>query len=361
MASKLKRWFEERYQLGPLVDLITHKQVPVYRFTFAYYVGGMTLFLFTIQLVTGILLLLYYKPSTLQAFESVKFIMTRVEFGWLIRSVHAWSANMMIFCAFTHLFSTFFLKAYRKPRELTWVSGFMMFGLVLGFGFTGYLLPWNEISYFATKVGTEIAGTVPVLGPSLREILRGGEDVGDATLTRFFAFHVAVLPVLFCLMLVGHLFLVQIQGMSKPISKESGEGKHIPFFPNFLLRDLMLWLFLLGAVISLSFYFPPELGVKADPFAPTPAGIKPEWYFLFMFQALKLFPSHVFFMEGEVLALASFGLIGIAALLVPFLDVWTSRGERKPWVSAVGLLILITMIVLTIWGLLPNVESTGLG
>ena len=174
MSNGLKQWFGERYSLGPLLDLFTKKKVPMYRFTFAYYVGGMALFLFGIQVATGILLLMYYKPSTAQAFESVKFIMTRVEFGWLIRSIHAWSANTMIFCVFVHLFSTFFLKAYRKPRELTWMSGVVLFGLVLGFGFTGYLLPWNEVSYFATKVGTAIAGTVPLIGPYVRQILLGG-------------------------------------------------------------------------------------------------------------------------------------------------------------------------------------------
>jgi cytochrome b6 len=137
----------------------------------------MTLFLFVIQAATGILLLLYYQPSESAAFESVRFIMTQVRFGWLIRSVHGWCANLLIAVAFAHMFSTFFLKSYRKPRELTWLSGMFLLFLMLGFGFSGYLLPWNTLSYFATMVGTNIAGQLPLLGESLLRFLRGGENV----------------------------------------------------------------------------------------------------------------------------------------------------------------------------------------
>ena len=125
----------------------------------------MTLFLFVIQVASGILLLLYYRPSAAEAYESVQFIVTRVEFGWLVRNVHSWSANLLIGAVFAHLFSVFFLKAYRNPRELTWVTGVLLLFLMLGFGFSGYLLPWNELAFFATKVGTGIAGAVPVIGP----------------------------------------------------------------------------------------------------------------------------------------------------------------------------------------------------
>ena len=154
----------------------------------------MTLFLFMVQVSTGILLLLYYRPSAEEAFESVQFLMAEVQFGWLIRSIHAWAANLMIFTLFVHLFSVLLLKAYRPPREVTWFSGVALLGLAMGFGFTGYLLPWNELAYFATKVGTEITGAVPVVGPFLGRLLRGGDDVTGATLTRFYGIHVAILP-----------------------------------------------------------------------------------------------------------------------------------------------------------------------
>src|SRR6185295_13290897 len=144
--------------------------------TMWYYFGGITLFLFVIQVVTGILLLLYYRPTTSEAFESVQFIMTRVKFGWLIRSVHSWSANLMILSAFVHMFSVVFLHAYRRPREMTWFSGIGLLALAMAFGFSGYLLPWNTISYFATKVGTDMAASVPLIGPHMARFLRGGED-----------------------------------------------------------------------------------------------------------------------------------------------------------------------------------------
>ncbi|MDX1649934.1 MAG: cytochrome b N-terminal domain-containing protein, partial [Myxococcota bacterium] len=145
-------------------EYLRHKEVPQHRFSVLYFLGGMTLFLFGVQVLTGILLMLYYQPSADGAFESVQFLMTRVPFGWLVRSVHAWSANLMIFFAFVHLATVFFSKAYGPPRELTWMTGCFALFLALGFGFSGYLLPWNELAFFATKVGTQIAGSLPGVG-----------------------------------------------------------------------------------------------------------------------------------------------------------------------------------------------------
>src|SRR5438067_11374244 len=144
--------------------------------------------------MTGVLLIHYYRPSATEAYESEQFIVTKVQFGWLVRSIHSWSANLMIFTAFVHMFSVVFLHAYRKPRELTWLSGIALLGLALAFGFSGYLLPWNKVSYFATKGGTDMAAAVPLVGENIARFLRGGNDVGGGTLTRFFGFHVAVLP-----------------------------------------------------------------------------------------------------------------------------------------------------------------------
>src|SRR5579885_28343 len=223
MASLYRRilaWLDERFGAGSVEEFLRHKTVPIHRHSMWYYFGGMTLFLFIIQVLTGILLLLYYRPTANDAFESVQYIMTQVRFGWLIRSIHSWSANLMILAAFIHMFSTYFLKAYRKPRELTWMTGMLLLVLALGFGFSGYLLPWNTLAFFATKVGTEITGQVPVIGKPLMIFLRGGEDVTGATLTRFFGFHVAVLPGLATLLILIHLALVQKLGISVPPSVE---------------------------------------------------------------------------------------------------------------------------------------------
>ena len=214
--GKTFAWFEERLGLASMRKFLAHKTVPVHAGTVWYYFGGITLFLFVIQVLTGTLLLLYYRPSPGEAYESVQFIVTRVQFGWLVRSIHSWSANLMILAAFIHMFSVVFLRAFRRPRELTWLSGIALLGLALGFGFSGYLLPWNTVSYFATKVGTDMAAAVPGVGHYIARFLRGGNDVGGATLTRFFGFHVAVLPGLTTLLLLGHLALVQKHGMSSP-------------------------------------------------------------------------------------------------------------------------------------------------
>ncbi len=350
---KLYDWVDERVKLEDLVKFLGKKYVPVHRYSIWYYFGGVSLFFFIIQVVTGILLLFYYKGSADLAFESVQFIMAKVQFGWLIRSLHVWSANLFILSAFIHMFSVYFEKAYRKPREMTWITGMLMFFLALGFGFSGYLLPWNELSLFATKVGTDIAGAVPVIGEPLKEFLRGGPDVSGATLSRLFGFHVALLPGIFTILLAVHLILIQRQGISEPMhleDKKPSEKKTMPFFPNFLLRDLLLWLIVLNILAILAVFFPAELGHKADPFASAPAGIKPEWYFLFMFQSLKYFPSHLMFMEGEVLGIMLFGSAGLLWLLVPFWDTKSSRGERNRLINYLGLFAVMFIIVLTILG-----------
>src|SRR5262245_17117811 len=211
-------WLEERVGLSSSAHLAAKKTVPIHRHSIWYYFGGMTLFLFMMQVGTVILLLLYYRPSAETAFESVQFIMTDVRFGWLIRSLHSWSANLMIAMLFVHMFSVYFLKAYRAPREITWLSGVILLFLSLAFGFSGYLLPWNTLAFFATKVGTEVAGVVPFVGHFLVRFLRGGDDVTGATLTRFYGFHVAILPALTTAALLIHVFLVQRHGMHVPES-----------------------------------------------------------------------------------------------------------------------------------------------
>ncbi|OGU78877.1 MAG: cytochrome bc complex cytochrome b subunit, partial [Ignavibacteria bacterium RBG_16_35_7] len=314
IIKNLYNWIDERVKLEDLVNFLGKKYVPVHRNSVWYYFGGVSLFFFIIQVVTGILLLFYYKGSADLAFESIQFIMSKVQFGWLIRSIHSWAANLFILAAFIHMFSVYFEKSYRKPREITWVTGMLMFFLALGFGFSGYLLPWNELAFFATKVGTDIAGAVPLIGETLKIFLRGGEEVTGATLSRLFGFHVALLPGIFTALLTIHLLLVQRQGMSEPLRVEAlkqSEKKTMPFFPNFLLRDLLLWLLILNVLAILAVFFPSELGRKADLFASAPAGIKPEWYFLFMFQTLKYIPAHLLIFEGEVVGILLFMVAGV--------------------------------------------------
>lgn len=346
----MQEWLDERLSISALSDMARKKEVPVHRYSIWYYFGGMTLFLFIVQVVTGILLLLYYRPSAENAFESVQFIITEVQFGWLIRSIHSWSANLMIATLFIHLFSVFFLRAYRRPREMTWVSGVVLLFIAICFGFSGYLLPWNQLAFFATKVGTEIAGVIPIIGRPLLRFLRGGEDVTGATLTRFFGFHVAVLPAMATVLLAVHVLLVQLHGMSVPPALKDQPVKKMKFIPNFLLRDVIGWILAIGVLAALAALFPWELGEKADPFAPAPAGIKPEWYFLFMFQTLKYLPAKILGMDGEVLGIMAFNVVALLLFIVPFVDRGPENRRRTLIFNIIGVLALLYILVMTIIG-----------
>jgi len=355
-GTKIFSWLDDRLSLTALRQLAAHKTVPVHRFMPLYYFGGMTLFFFCVQVMTGILLMLYYRPSAEGAFESVGFIMTTVPFGWLVRSIHSWSANLMVFFAFAHLATVFFLKAYRAPRELTWITGCLLLFLTLAFGFSGYLLPWNQLAFFATKVGTDIAGAVPLAGHWLLRFLRGGDRVTGGTLSRFYGWHVAILPALTVLVLAGHLLFVQKLGMSVPpaVEKEEQDGKKLQtmkFFPHFALRELFGWTLALGLLAAVAALFPWELGDKADPFAPAFRDIRPEWYFMFMFQTLKLVPGgEIAGIEYEAIPILLFGFAGLALLLVPFLDRGVARCGRSPAFTAAGVLAIVYVVAFTAWG-----------
>lgn len=359
LLTTLSQWLDERFHFAELLAPFKKKAVPLHKLSYWYFLGGITLFLFFIQVCTGMLLLLYYRSGANEAFESVQYIMTRVQFGWLIRSIHSWSANLMIFFAFAHMFSVVFLRAYRKPRELTWVSGMLLLFLALGFGFSGYLLPWNTLAFFATKVGTEITGQVPYIGHSLLVFLRGGEEVSGATLTRFFGFHVALLPGITTVLILIHLLLIQNFGISVPPGVEArwkaspGEAREMKFFPNFFLRELMAWYFALGVLGALAAILPWELGTKADPFAPAPAGIRPEWYFMFMFQTLKKIPAKVWFLDGEVLGILMFGVAGLLWILLPFFD-QAGHGRGRKFIMGAGVFALCYIIAMTVYGYLAK-------
>jgi len=348
----IQRWLDERLSISTLARTAQKKEVPLHRHSIWYYFGGMTLFLFVVQVVTGILLLLYYRPSAESAFESVQFIVTEVKFGWLIRSIHSWSANLMILTLFIHMFSVFFMRAYNRPRELTWLSGVALLFISIGFGFSGYLLPWNEVSYFATKVGTDIAGDIPLVGHTMLRFLRGGDDVTGATLTRFFGFHVAVLPAMATVFIGVHVLLVQLHGMHVPARYEK-TSRRMKFFPNFLMRDLIGWIVAIGVLAALAALFPWELGVKADPFASAPAGIKPEWYFLFMFQTLKYIPAKIWMFEGEVIGILFFTLAGAVLFVIPFINRSPEKYPRRRLLfTVVGVIALLYIVVMTVVGYL---------
>ena len=350
-------WLDERYHLRPLLEYMRHKEVPVGAHPMVwYYLGGATLFFFLVQIMTGVLLLMYYQPGQTTSYESIRYIATKVPFGWLVRAIHCWSAHMMILSLVLHMFSTMLLKAYRPPRELTWLTGYALFGIALGFGFSGYLLPWNELSFFATSVGTDSVKSIPLVGHWLLLVIRGGEDVTIQTLYRFFAAHVVILP-LVCFAMVGvHLLMIQRQGMA-PSIHGSPARKGMPFFPNFALRDLLLWIVCLTALAALAVLVPYgpglpgmewDLGSKADPLAPAYPGIKPEWYFLWVYQLLKEFPSHLLGFEGPELCLLVVGLLMAFWALVPWLDRRARDNRPSPEFTDVGFAAIYFLTFLTL-------------
>ncbi len=352
-SERLFAWLDDRFQLQALVDFAKHKSVPVHSMSLWYYFGGISLFLFIVQVVTGILLLMYYRSGADSSFESVHFITTKVHFGWLMRSMHSWSANLMVLAVFIHMFSVFFTRSYKKPRELTWFSGIALLGLSLGFGFSGYLLPWNELSFFATRVGTDIVGVLPGVGKLFLVLLRNGEEVTTNTLSRFFGLHVALLPGIFTAVLSFHLLMIQRQGMHEPYAWENDssiEKKTMPFFPNFVMRDLLVWLIVLNILAVLAVFFPWELGKKADAFAPAPAGIKPEWYFMFAFQTLKFIPAHVLGLDGEMVGILVFMVAGLLWCTVPLWDRTSVIGLKRRQMNYIGIFIVAFIIIMTILG-----------
>jgi len=347
-----KLWLAERGGVSDITRFLTEKKVPIHRHTVWYYTGSAILLFFAVQVVTGFMLLLYYQPTLEKANESVGRIMTEVPLGWIVRSVHSWSASFMIAFVFVHLMTIWITKAYRPPRELTWMTGVFLLLISLFFGFTGYLLPWDDLSTSATKVGTDIPSAIPVIGPWVTKLLRGGEDVTGDTLTRFFGLHVSVLPLFLLFFLALHLYFVQKQGMSLPLDMEERKEpvKEIPFWPNFVFRETVVWVLLIGVLITVAVLFPPRLGPAADLMAPAPEGIKPEWYFLFLFQTLKIFPAHILFLSGETAAVLLVLAAGLAFFFLPLID--NKPRERKgKIITAAAYLFFLFAVAMSVWSL----------
>lgn len=357
----ITRFVEERLPVQAFKDISSHKTVPEHKQAFWYYFGGISLFFFMILIFTGMVLLFQYQPGIESSHASVLRIVTKVEFGWLIRSIHSWAGNLMLVAVIIHMFSVYFMKAYQKPRELTWFTGLGLLGLAMGFGFTGYCLVWDDTAFFATKIGIQIMETLRLdidrfnihikAGSYMADILRGGPSMGGLTIQRMFALHVVIIPWIFVGLLGAHLFFLQIHGNKIPEGIEkSGKYTRVPFFPNFIYSDLYVWLIMLNLLAGLAALFPWPLGGEADPLAPAPAGIKPEWYFMAMFQLLKLMPPHVGPIDGDLFGNLLFGLAGAIWASVPIWNPATAGGRRTKIACYIGLLGIVWLIGFTIWG-----------
>jgi len=218
MAKTENGWLEERLGLKTAINKFLYRKVPR-GVGWWYTLGSATLVTFILLLLTGFFLMINYSPSPDHAYESIRYITDEIPFGRLIRSIHFWSASTIVVLVGLHGLRTFFMAAYKYPRELTWVIGVLLFILIMGAAFTGYLLPWDQKAYWATNVGTGIAGQVPLIGPWIQRVLVGGSTIGAQTLTRFFTFHVALIPPLVITLIGVHLFMVIKQGISAPPKK----------------------------------------------------------------------------------------------------------------------------------------------
>lgn len=347
-----KGWLGERYDLEGLSAMVRRKSVPSHRYDMWYFAGGLTLFLFALQFITGMALTLYYVPHAEYAHKSIVDIVTKLNMGWLFRSLHHWGAHLSIIVLFTHLFSTLLLKAYRKPRELVWVTGSALLTVSIFFGLSGYLLIWDERALAAVRIITGGLGTLPFAGGYMQAFLRGGIDVTGETLTRFYAFHVAILPLFTFILICLHVALVQIHGMSIPFSQKGFRGEPKSLFPNIFYKDMILWLFCLGTLVTLAVLFPPDIGQKADLLAPAPKNIKPEWYFLFLFQTLKFFPGEILNLSVETVAIGIILSILSFFFLIPFFDRQSASGRKSPLFTWINIFYVAYFVVMTIIGFL---------
>jgi len=350
--QEMGHWFAERFPVEKLSyqTLFKKKEVPVHRMSWAYYMGGLAMFFFMIQLFSGLLLLFYYQPTVSDAHASVEYITRHVSGGALIRNVHTWAASCMIFCVLSHVLTTFAMKAFEKPRELTWVSGVLLLLVTFGFGFTGYLLPWHQIAVNATKVGlqsveevgTYLPGALSELPTQMKELIQGEKAVGQATLSRFYVLHVVLLPLAIFALMGMHVLLVQIHGMSQGL--DSAPKTTEKFFPFFVLKDLTLWglvffvLFVVALCLPFESFFSYPLFEPFDAMGSTPDGIKPEWYFYFMYYPLELLPFWLVFlaMNGAIVVL----------LLAP----WIFQGSSRKTLRYIALGATAYLVVMTLFG-----------
>ncbi len=363
LSRGIKHFLDERFDTetaGELIGKQVHKRLPP-QTGWLHVFGSLSLLLFVSQTITGILLLIYYRPTPEAAHKSIQYISAEVHFGWLYRQIHAWGASLMILGVVIHMVRTFFMGAYKKPRELTWFTGVLLFILTITFGFTGYLLPWNQIAFWATTVGTESANKIPVIGGWLQYFLRGGDAVTGETLSRFFVVHVIILPWALTGLIAVHLFLMRVNnlasmepvGEEKPLKPEHG----IPFFPVHVAKEGVVAVLLVAVLVTLSVVSPWEIGEPADPLS-TPNHIKPEWYFLPSYQLLKYFEGTY----GAILGIFACGIPFILLLFWPFLDRGKERHPKKrPVAVTIGMIGLLAALFLGYLGHISETNQTFMG
>src|SRR5213594_1810008 len=337
MLSRLYAWLDSRLKLEPVKETLLDEPIPGGA-SWIYVFGSATLFVFFLQAITGMFLAVYYAPTPDHAYDSIRYIETQVLFGPFVRGLHHWGASAMVVAIGLHMLQVFLYGAYKPPRELMWMVGVLLLLLTLSFAFTGYLLPWDQNAYWATQIGINMVGTVPIIGDFFVKVLRGGASLGALTLSRFFAVHVLFLPALIVGFILLHLFILRRVGPAGPWSDSRAAQGSETFYPRQVFMDavVMLGIFLIVALLAVTVSFP--LADKANPsdssFVPVP-----EWYFLFYYEFLK----HV---HGPLEPVATWILPGAAVLVMlfwPFLD-WQKK-VRAPTSRPIGMALGVLFLV----------------
>lgn len=346
IAIRVRRFFAESIPVDwEQLRTLGAEPVPHHLSRWWWCLGGTPLYLFVVQVGTGILLTLYYVPDPAGAYESVATITREVRFGWYLRSLHKWSANLMIAAVFLHLLRVFFTGAYRHPRQLNWCVGVGLLGCTLGFGFTGYSLVYEQLSFWGATVATNLVEAMPLVGNAAAVLMRGGAEVSGNTLTRFFIFHIGLFPTVMFALLFLHVVLIRLHGVTElefPSERVAPEERTFPFWPHHATTELLIGVLLMFILTILSLALPAGLGPKANP-AVTPEHIQPEWYFYFNFRLLKL----TSLTTSVYLTMA----LGSGILFWPFLEDALHRWLRMPRDLSVllGVIGFLVFLGLTVW------------
>ncbi len=374
-ATGLIDWLDQRLAVNKFIKvMMTEYWIPK-NINFLWAMGVVLMVLFMILIVSGIFLLMYYKPDIKLAFDSVNYtIMQEVEYGWLWRHMHGVAASAIFLVIYIHMFTGIYYGSYKKGRELIWLTGMALFGMFSAEAFSGYMLPWGQMSYWAAQVITNLFGGIPFIGEALVVWIRGDFLVADATLTRFFMLHVLLLPLVILLLIAVHFYSLRVPHVNNQESEEFDfdaeakkyldgkkvESKVVPFWPVFLSKDF----FVVGVALTAFFYlvcFHFDFAMDPINFEPannmkTPAHIYPEWYFLWSYEVLRGFFFDIGGIAAMDIGLAAFGFANVIFMVFPFLDrntEHTAPAHKRPAFFVWFWLLLIDMIVLTVYGKLP--------
>jgi ubiquinol-cytochrome c reductase cytochrome b subunit len=335
LLRKLYLWLDSRLRLKPVEVTLLYKTIPGGA-SWIYVFGSVTLFFFLLQVITGMFLVIYYVPTPDHAYDSIQYIMKEVTFGTFVRGLHHWGASAMMVAIGLHMLQTYLYGAYKPPRELMWIVGVALLLLTLAFGFSGYLLPWDQKAYWATRVGVNMVGTIPGVGDLLSRIIRGGETFGALTLSRFFALHVLFLPALVVGLIGLHLFILWRVGPAGPWDEAKARDRREAFYPRQVFMDAVAMGLAFIMVVAMVIFLPVPLADKANPadssFTPVP-----EWYFLWYYQLLKYIPGPLEPLGAWILPM----LLYLLFFAVPFIDRNPERSPvRRPMAVGAGIAFL---------------------